>query len=759
MDANKEYLLNFLQQDQQLSIPIYQRKYSWTNLECKQLFNDILRVGNDEEKNHFIGSIVYMKKDSHIAGPINDMLIIDGQQRITTLTLLISAFANFLKENPNENIGSSENLVNYYILNDKEKGEKRYKLLLTRDDKSTLIKIIDNLLSEDKIEFNEKDSERILENYNYFTKQINEENLEIIYTGLRKLIIIYIALEQGIDNPQLIFESLNSTGLELNQSDLIRNYILMGLEAEEQEDLYLKYWHEMELIFENSENESFDNFLRDYLTIHLDRIPTFRNVYLEFKKYSKRFENIEKLVKDIYTYSQYFLKIAMDKEEDEDLNKAFKSLNSLGYDVTRPFTLQLYRDYFESKIANKNVDSKNNKLAKDKEINSKNKELTKEEFIDSKNKELIKVEFIEILNLTESYLLRRLICGIPTVSLNKTFASIYNELAKENYLESYKINLLLKDSYKRMPKNTEFRNNCITKDFYNLKGKNIKYIFSKLENFQSKEISNIDNYTIEHIMPQNPNLSKEWKEELGHDWKAIQKNYLHTIGNLTLTGYNSEMSDKSFKEKRDMKSGFKDSAIRLNKGLRDLDNWNEIAIQKRTDELISKAIEIWPYPDLDEKIIEEIEEKNSKKSKKTKEKGLTKTQELQLEYWAKLNEYIKNNSKILKSKTPQPCHWCDLSLGSSEAYISLTVNSQKNFIACGIFIKHNNELFKHLYSQKEKFNPNLEWENKETNKSSSINLRNFIDFKNKLNWNEAIEWQITTAEKLYKEFSEKIKEF
>lgn len=563
MDAGKQYLLNFLGQNQQLSIPIYQRKYSWRDKECKQLFDDILRIGssNSNEENHFIGSIVYMKQKSHIASPISQLMIIDGQQRVTTITLLISAIVDFLENNQNENIMPPENLISYYLLNDRELGETKYKLLLTQDDKDSLIKIIDNLCSDEKIPFNNEDSIRITENYEFFKRKINNENIGILFNGLNKLLIIFVALEHNIDNPQLIFESLNSTGLELSQADLIRNYILMGLDPEEQKKLYNSYWHKLEMLFEQEEGSNFDKFIRDYLTVKTDKVPVFRNIYTDFKKYSNNFDNIEVLIKDIFKYADYFSCIAFRKEEDKKLKESLDSLSNMGYDVTYPFLLHLYRDYDE------------NLLSKD--------------------------DFIEIIKFTESYLLRRLICSIPTPSLNKTFAGMYNEIDNKNHLQSYKKVLLSKQNYQRMPNNYEFRSNFKTRDIYHLKNKNVEYIFDKFENWGSKEKTNIQSYTIEHIMPQNPKLSEEWKKDLGSDWENVQKTYLHTIGNLTLTGYNSELSDKPFIEKRDMEGGFKKSAIRLNVYLQELDTWNKEEIEKRTKYLIRQAYDIWPYPKLD----------------------------------------------------------------------------------------------------------------------------------------------------------------
>ena len=495
----------------------------------------------------------------------------------------------YLKENPNHPLSDEiDKIISYYLVNDKEKGEDFYKLILNQDDKESLIKLIDNL-TKNSIAFDKKDSLRIKDNYDFFKKNINENNMKELYIGFLKLEIVEISLERGKDNPQLIFESLNSTGLELNQADLIRNYILMGLELEEQKEIYNKYWHEMELGFAQSENYNlFDRFIRDYLTIKLERIPTFKNIYNEFKDYSKRFkefsnkskkysmdfEDIKELVSDIFDYAKYYFNITYD-EEDKDIKNSFNNLNELGFDVIRPFLLEVYRDFDK--------------------------------------KEISKKDLIEIINLVESYLLRRNICNIPTPSLNKTFATLYKAIDKNNYLESLKAEFILKGSYRKFPNNEEFENAFLYKDIYNLSTRN--YILGKLENndFKEKPID-VETYTIEHIMPQNINLSQKWREDLGENWEEVQKKYLHNIGNLTLTAYNSELSDKPFIEKITIDGGFKDSRLRLNKDLEDLAIWNEDTIKKRAKKLFSDAKNIWPYPDLTEDITNKYIKKDKKHS-------------------------------------------------------------------------------------------------------------------------------------------------
>jgi predicted transport protein len=278
---------------------------------------------------------------------------------------------------------------------------------------------------------------------------------------------------------------------------------------------------------------------------------------------SKMSKNLLK-IKDIYKYSEYFVNIALEKEQDDEIRRIFSDINTLKVDVSYPFILKVYEDY-------------------------KQENITKE-------------EFIQILRYIESYVFRRAICGIPTNSLNKTFANLYKEIKSENYLESFKAALLLKDSYRRFPRDEEFKEQLIIKDVYHFRSRN--YLLRKLENYNRKELVNVESYTIEHIMPQNENLSDEWKRELGDNWKEVHKKYLHTIGNLTLTGYNSELSDRPFKEKRDINGGFADSPIRLNRSLAKLESWNEEEIIKRAKSIAELAAEIWSFPKLDQETLD-----------------------------------------------------------------------------------------------------------------------------------------------------------
>lgn len=556
MKATSANFLTVIKGPKQFVIPIYQRTYSWQIAQCNKLFNDILRISGDANTpGHFIGSVVYFQESIHTVSDVPKLLVIDGQQRLTTISLLIAALAEFVKDHQVDIDTNFTKLQNYYLLNAEEEGELRYKLILTRRDKETLINIIKGVpLGNDS-------SVRVADNFRFFKEKINEENAIDIYNGILRLFIVDVALEKDKDNPQLIFESLNSTGLDLSQADLIRNYILMGQEIKLQTELYEKYWFPMEQSYGNEYTASFDWFMRDYLSVKTGTIPRIDRVYDSFKSYStssKAPDTISEIVQDIHKFSGFYVNMVLHKEPDAELQKSFKNISKLKVDVSYPFLLPLYNDY------------SNGLITKD--------------------------EFNEIISLVENYVFRRAICGIPTNSLNKTFATLYKGIQQDNYLESVHAAFQLMDSYKRFPNDSEFVRELMVKEVYNFRNRN--YLLSKLENFNRKEIVNVDDYTIEHIMPQNPDLSKEWQTMLGDAWKKVQEKYLHTLGNLTLTGYNSELSDRPFSQKKTIPGGFNDSPIRLNEFLRNVETWNAEKIEDRAKELAEKACLIWISPNL-----------------------------------------------------------------------------------------------------------------------------------------------------------------
>ncbi|RVY85116.1 DUF262 domain-containing protein [Helicobacter pylori] len=573
MKADAMKLLDFIgkSQEKQFVIPIYQRVYSWEKEQCKQLWDDIIKTGgNDQIEGHFIGSIVFVH-DGIYTTNYNELLIIDGQQRLTTITLLFIALRNYLNDEDEflEKF-SRQKIQNRYLINSDEKGDKKFKLILSEPDRDTLLSLID----KDRRKPSEP-SLKIMENFKLFEEWIrkNTDKLETIFKGLEKLMIVWIALK-GKDDPQLIFESMNSKGIELTQADLIRNYIIMETEVKKQEDFYNQYWRAMEEDFKQNET-LFNQFVRHYLTIKTKKIPNINKVHEAFKRYQQeRGIETEVLLQDLQKYCGYFCQIAFKKEADKDLNKALSFLVDLEMDVVYPLLLELYSDY--------------------------------------KDGVLSKQDFIPIIYLTESYICRRAVCRIGTNGLNKIFASFTKKINKDQYLESIKAHFLSLETTKgKFPKDSEFKNLFITIDFYHFK-KN-KYFFERLENFDRKERVYTHEYTTEHIMPQT--LTEEWEKDLGENFEAIHEKYLHTIGNLTLTGYNQDYSNNSFQEKRDMEKGFKDSPLRLNQSLKDLESFGEKEIEKRANDLADWALKIWTYPKLDAETLEKYKQKGKREKK------------------------------------------------------------------------------------------------------------------------------------------------
>ncbi len=581
MEAKEATLLRFFEENQnnQFVIPIYQRLYSWKKEQCEQLWDDIIKIGgNDKMNGHFIGSILYVLDGNMHSN--NPLLIIDGQQRLTTITLLFIALRNHLSDEVKILEKFSHKKIESYLINSDKDGDKKFRLILSESDKDTLLSLIDKNKRKPS-----EPSLKIVENFKLFEKWIrkNTDKLETIFKGLEKLMIVWIALKKEKDDPQLIFESMNSKGIELTQTDLIRNYIIMETEVEKQEDFYNQYWRAMEENFKQSEKQSkredlFNKFVRHYLTIKIGKIPNEKRVYEAFKDYrQKEGIGIETLLQDLQKYCGYFCQIAFKKEADKDLNKALSFLVDLEMDVIYPLLLELYSDYSDGVLSNQ--------------------------------------DFIPTIYLTESYLCRRAVCGLGTNSLNKFFPSFTKKIDKKQYLKSVEEHFGSLTGNQKFPNDFEFKDSFITKELYGrnkTKKKKTKYFLERLENFDTKEPVDTQECTIEHIMPQI--LTEEWERDLGGNFQAIHEKYLNTIGNLTLTGYNEKYSNNSFQEKRNMEKGFNQSPLRLNQSLKDLEPFGEKEIEKRASDLADWALKIWTYPNLEAETLEEYKSKKEKKA-------------------------------------------------------------------------------------------------------------------------------------------------
>ncbi len=568
MKATEAKFVEFLKKSPQFVIPIYQRTYSWTERECRQLWNDILRTGsNDAIAAHFVGAIVYIEKGLYQVSSRSALLVIDGQQRLTTVMLILEALARHVGNGEPLDGFSAKKIRNYYLLNQLEEGERGFKLLLTQTDKQSLLALMQQKQQP------AKPSLRIRENFTFFEEWVQAVGADLtpLCKGLAKLMIVDIALSRDQDNPQLIFESMNSTGRELSQADLIRNFILMGLDTAQQTRLYEEHWRPMEVAFgQEAYGTHFDSFMRHYLTLKTGGvIPNVRAVYEAFKGHARLPElkaaGVDTLVADIHAYAGYYCAMALNKEPDKDLAPAFRDLRELKVDVAFPFLLELYDDYAQGQLSTE--------------------------------------DFVRAVRLVEAYVFRRAVCAIPTNSLNKTFATFGRVLQKDRYIESIQAHLLTLSSYRRFPGDEEFKRELSVRDLYKFPRRS--YWLRRLENHDRKERVPVDEYTIEHILPQNENLSATWREALGPEWRRVQETWLHTLGNLTLTGYNAEYSDRSFGEKRDMQGGFKESPLRLNEGLGTLDTWNEAIIQIRAKRLAEQAVQVWvPPPALPPEVLE-----------------------------------------------------------------------------------------------------------------------------------------------------------
>lgn len=467
MEVHKGNIFGILNGDKQFLIPVYQRYYSWELEQCKRLWNDIVVMQKEKKAGHFVGSIVNIAEQTMPTG-IQKYMIIDGQQRLTTLTLLLIALRNYALNNPDDKTINAHRIDGMLLKNEFESGEDRYKLLLTDNDKDILINLVERKPIKEGIK------SRLLDNYKFFTSKIDNHELTPAetYEAIGKLLVVNITLDRQTDDAQAIFESLNSTGKELSESDLIRNYILMGLEPTEQTYIYEHLWRPMEQLFVYETQEKvMDAFFRHYLTMKMTSIPKQGRVYETFKLFhmNSEFNTIRELCEDLIEYARYYTNIVYKRSDDKELKQLYDDIIDLRMEVSYPFLLKVHHDCNEGLISTDDLK--------------------------------------EILRYCISYVFRRSICGLATNSLNKTFAIFKNSIHNDDYMNSVKASFMLLQTYKEFPNDEQFSSSFVIRDMYNMRTRN--YVLSRLENYDNKAPINIGNYTIEHIMPQNKNLSEE----------------------------------------------------------------------------------------------------------------------------------------------------------------------------------------------------------------------------------------------------------
>lgn len=559
MNGNAQRLIKYLNgASKRFIIPVYQRNYDWKMEHCKQLYDDLVKVIRQNRKSHFFGSIVSVQSET---GMMEEFLIIDGQQRLTTISLLLLAIYHLLSSGKmvSQDRQLTDKILKNYLIDEYEPEEKRIKLKPIKNDQKAFGLLFD------------KDEEHIPDsnltiNYQYFYDRIQREELSIdeLFDAICRLEIINISLNHE-DNPQLIFESLNSTGLDLSEGDKIRNYILMGLPNDLQTKYYEKYWNRIE------EYTDYDvsSFVRDYLSIKQQSTPNINSVYPAFKKYVESMDppDIEPLLNALLKYAKRYTFLLRGGYPDERLNGCIYRLNRLSTSVTRPFLLEVLRLREKGAL---NAD-----------------------------------ELINVFQLTESYLFRRTICDLPTNALNKIFLMLHREIVRmegneDNYAEKFKYVLLSKRERARFPSDDEFTECMSTRNIYGMNPKNKLYLFERLENAGTGETKDVwghldrGEYSIEHIMPQH--LTAAWMTALGEDYESIHINWLHRLANLTLTAYNSKYSNSPFADKRDMSHGFKDSGLRMNQWIGQQEHWRLQELEERDQLLRNKVIGIWAYP-------------------------------------------------------------------------------------------------------------------------------------------------------------------
>lgn len=558
MNGKEEMLFQYLEgASKRFIIPVYQRNYDWQYEQCKQLYDDLVKLTRTNAKHHFFGSIV--AAHNYNSG-MQEFLVIDGQQRLTTVSLLLLAIHNLLKEGKMESkIPKLKDKILEQYLIDKYEEDTRLKLKPIKDDSTAF----DNLL-EDEDDYIK--ASNITINYRYFYNriQMKEIQLDELYDAFCKLQIINIFLGPE-DNPQLIFESLNSTGLDLSEGDKIRNYILMGLSPVKlQEQYYEKYWHKIE----KCTNYDVSMFIRDYLSIKIQSTPAMKKIYLVFKEYMENNPSISKedLLEDLLAYARRYEILLKASTSNKELNSCIDRLNKFEATVTRPFLMEVLKHH-----------------ENDQTISSE--------------------DILKIFQYVESYIFRRQMCDIPTNALNKVFVALNNEIMRydgtaENYLEKFKYALLRKTASGIYPDDAMFTEALSTKHVYLMRSKNKQYILERFENWGTKEVKDVwqliddGTYSIEHIMPQT--LQNDWKESLGEDYESIHEEWVHRLANLTLTAYNSKYSNSTFLKKRDVQNGFADSGIRMNQLLSKYDRWTLDELIHRNQHMVHQGLNIWP---------------------------------------------------------------------------------------------------------------------------------------------------------------------
>ena len=572
MKGEDKKLIRFFEgADKRFIIPLYQRNYDWEIKQCRQLFSDLIKLHEERRKSHFFGSIVTGRANDYN----DDYLVIDGQQRITTISLLLIAMVNAAKigDLQCDDSRKIEKIYNTYIVDEYQDNERKVKLKPIKND----MKSFDSLIYEDPNKYVE--GSNVTRNYLFFYDLLKRCNLtlEEIFESIKKLVIIDIRLERD-DDAQLIFESLNSTGLDLSEADKIRNYLLMSMDGEEQERCYEEYWNKIEVYTDYNPTM----FIRDYLTLYTRSICNIDNLYFEFKSFVERKGMTrENVMVDMTDYARYYHAFTHCKSGNDKLNTKFKQLGTIGSSVGMTFYMIFL------------------KYATDRNFTADQK--------------------YEVFDIIEGYWARRIICNLPANAMNKAFAVLHHDvirllneetkrgLPESQYAEVLKFVLLKRQGTGIYPTDNILSEEFKTRQIYRIPIAYRYFLFERMENVDNMEgkweniVPHMKNgdFTIEHIMPQT--LSATWRQQFGNEAERIHEQYLHTFANLTLTGYNSSYGNKSFAEKKagyEHKGrhiyGFDESHFSLNDYMKHVNQWTENELIERQKLLYSRFLLLWP---------------------------------------------------------------------------------------------------------------------------------------------------------------------
>ncbi|NES80545.1 MAG: DUF262 domain-containing protein [Moorea sp. SIO2B7] len=565
MKASETIFRNLIEGSKQFQVPLFQRPYCWEKSKLEALWDDIMNIYDGQvEGVYFLGSIVTQPILGTAEG-ISPYLIIDGQQRLTTLSILLASLRNKVNKEYSE---LADELHESYLINKFKKDEALYKVLPTQHDRDFYIKII----QDRNIEIDKDDAKtvKIYEAYTFFKLKL-EKNKNLDFSKfknviLEKLMLVNITSDND-DNPYLIFESLNMKGQELTQADLVRNYMFMKLPKEKQESLYNEIWMPLEENFKRNveQNKKYSDELTNAFWYYLRKDGESINQKSVYqclkKKIDKSNIDIVNELKDLTRFVKYYQCFNFPDQEEKNttLKKYFKNFLRLDFKTSHIFLLNIY-DKYESQ-------------------------------------ELSLDDFEKILISLESYFVRRLFTGVSTRVLGTVFNNLYKESMKfesNSIVENFLKILRGYDKKKKWPEDEEFIQGIITKPIYTKNySDRVKFILERLEQSLTKEKVDFQNLTNEHIMPQT--LTNEWRSGLENNYEQIHKKWLHTLGNITLTAYNSELSNKSYSEKLEY---IKKSNLSLNQYFRDKNNsvnlWNADTIKNRAEYLAKIAIKVWP---------------------------------------------------------------------------------------------------------------------------------------------------------------------